>query len=107
MVGLTRSDFDFKINIDKTWDYKKGNGVGPTKNEASERSIDVGKKVMAVFNKLFRVVPANIHGLVFHSPELRFKAPTNEGVNKLLRNMLKFLKIPHITLSQGVNILCC
>ncbi len=99
MVGLTRKDFDFKnnkINIDKTWDYKKGTGFGPTK-DSSDRVIDVNEKTMNVFKELFKKMPDNIHGLVFFSSISKYKVLTNEGMNKLLRTVLKELGINSIT----------
>lgn len=101
MVGLTRKDFDFKnnkINIDKTWDYKEGKGFGPTKNDASERVIDMDEDTMNVFNDLFQKTPTNIHGLVFYSSQSIHHVTTNESVNKLLRNTLKSLGIDNISI---------
>jgi integrase len=58
LVGLTRRDFDFKnntITINKTWGYAKRHpqGFGPTKKEASNRTIKLDKKTMKAFRRLF------------------------------------------------------
>ncbi|MGD6894325.1 tyrosine-type recombinase/integrase [Bacillus infantis] len=100
MVGLTRKDFDFKnnqITINKTWDYKTGNGFDKTKNDPSNRTIKIDNKTMDTFKELFRNSPPNIHNLVFFSPHNNKKVLTNELVNKLLRNTLKDLGIQPIT----------
>ncbi|MFT4415525.1 hypothetical protein ACLM5H_16845 [Fredinandcohnia humi] len=58
---MTRKDFDFKnntITINKTWGYAKRHhpeGFGPTKNEASNRTIELDKKTMNAFRILFRL----------------------------------------------------
>lgn len=101
MLGLTRRDFDFQrneINIEKTWDYKKGTGFGPTKNESSIRVIDVDEKTMNIFSKMFEETPDNIHGLIFFSARSKFKTLTNKHLNTLLRNVLKDLGIDKITM---------
>lgn len=101
LLGLTRKDFDFKknqIDINKTWDYKKGTGFGPTKNDSSVRIIDVDKKTMGVFKRLFLVMPENPHGLIFYSSLSKYKVLTNKHLNTLLRNLLEDLDIERITM---------
>lgn len=102
MVGLTRSDFNFKtneINIDKTWGYtsKMPEGFGPTKNEQSIRKIKMDHKTMSVFEKLFESTPINIHKLVFYSPSSKYKVLSNTTVNKDLKKVLNDLKIDPIS----------
>jgi len=51
LAGLTRNDFDFinnTISINKTWGYKKDSlkGLGPTKNEQSNRTIKMDQLTM-------------------------------------------------------------
>jgi integrase len=58
LVGVTRKDFDFKnntITINKTWGYAKRHpeGFGPTKNEASNRTIKLDKKTVNAFRRLY------------------------------------------------------
>lgn len=103
LVGLTRKDFDFKhntIKIDKTWGYAKRHpeGFGPTKNEASIRTIKLDIKTMAAFNRLFEILPPNMYGLVFYSPESKYKVISNTNANKLLRKTLEGLGIDPITM---------
>ena len=101
LVGLTRSDFDFKtgkIRINKTWDYKNGTGFGLTKGGGiSDRVIDMDMEVMKVFKDLFEHTPAHIKGLVFHSSAGRYGTLTNEGANKTLRLLLDELSLPRIS----------
>ncbi|WP_054028606.1 site-specific integrase [Bacillus sp. FJAT-28004] len=102
LVGLTRSSFSFKTNeiiINKTWGYtnKMHEGFGPTKNEQSNRTITMDKKTMDLFMELFERTPENIHGLVFHSPQSKYKVISNNGANKALGLLLEKLKIDPIT----------
>lgn len=102
-IGLTRKDFDFKkntITIDKTWGYKKSSpegGFGPTKNEQSNRTIKMDNNTMNHFKELFSNTPTNIHGLVFFSPESKYKVISNTNADKLLKKLLLELNIDAIT----------
>ncbi|WP_430509884.1 site-specific integrase [Gottfriedia solisilvae] len=101
--GLTMKDFDFKnntIKIEKTWGYAKRHpqGLGPTKNEASNRTINLDKKTMNAFRRLFEKVTPNIYGLVFYSPESKYRVISNTNPNKLLQKTLKELGIAPITM---------
>lgn len=101
MAGLKREDFDFKkneIKVTKTWDYKKGKGFAKTKNDQSIRTIKMDSKTMKAFKQYFNATPDNSLGLVFFSPNSKYKVITNENVNKLLRNTLKGLNIEPITI---------
>ncbi|MFJ7756279.1 tyrosine-type recombinase/integrase [Peribacillus muralis] len=102
MVGLTRKDFDFDnnlININKTWGYMRrtSEGFGPTKNEQSNRIIRMDKPTMRIFEKLFLLMPTNLHQLVFFSPTSKYKVISNTNANKLLKKVLTDLKIEPIT----------
>ena len=102
MVGLTRSDFNFKtneINIDKTWGYTKKmpEGFGPTKNDQSIRKIKMDQRTMSAFQKLFETTPTNIHKLVFFSPSSKYKVISNAAANKNLNKVLTDLKIDPIS----------
>src|SRR5699024_607533 len=94
--------FGFKkntITIDKTWGYKKSSPEGfvPTKNEQSKRTIKIDNFTMNHFKKLFNNTPTNIHGLVFYSPESKYKVISNTNANKLLKKLLLKLNIELIT----------
>lgn len=102
-VGLTRKDFNFKnntITINKTWGYKKSSpeGFGKTKNEQSKRTIKMDNVTMNHFKRLFKTTPTNLHGLVFFSPESKYKVISNTNANNLLKKLLVELGIDPITL---------
>lgn len=103
LVGLTRKDFNHKrntITVNKTWGYKATmpEGFGPTKNESSNRIVDVSPKVMSHFKNLFKNSPNNIHQLVFYSGNSKYEVISNTNVNKLLKKVLEELKIDTLTL---------
>lgn len=100
LVGLTRSDFDFKkntITVNKTWDYKTGTGFDKTKTDTSNRVITMDPQTMKTFEDLFKKIPSNLKGLVFFSPHQKHGVLTNDGANKLLKSTLKHLKIDPIS----------
>lgn len=103
IVGLTRDDFDFQANrirVNKVWGYnnKMKKGFGPTKNEQSVRTIKVNKQTMRAFKELFRVVPEKPHGLVFYSTLSKYVVITNNGVNKVLKQILNRLNMEEISI---------
>lgn len=103
LIGLTRKDFDFKANkitVNKTWGYTKRmpKGFGPTKNESSNRVVDVSPKIMNYFKLLFDSTPTNIHQLVFYSPTSKYQVISNTNGNKLLKKVSDDLKIDYVTL---------
>lgn len=103
LVGLTRKDFDFKnnkITINKTWGYtnKMHVGFGPTKNEESNRVIKMDEKTMTLFKNLFANNPENVHGLIFYSPQSKYKVLSNGGVNKALETLLIELNIEPLSI---------
>ena len=100
LTGLTVDCFDFKnnrINIYRSWDYKRGTGFGPLKNEQSKRTISIDNKVMLEFKKLILALPENENNLIFYR-QSAIKTVTNEGANKLLRKVLTALEIEHISI---------
>lgn len=100
LVGLTKESFDFKndtIRINKAWDYKDGSGFAPLKNEQSERTISIDRKVMNEFKKLILSLPENPYDTAFFRPTSN-KVVTNEGANKLLHKTLDALNIDIISM---------
>ena len=56
VLGLTREDILFEtdeINIEKTWDYRKGDRFKKTKNLASIRKVYTDKETMQTMQKYF------------------------------------------------------
>ncbi|MEK5442549.1 hypothetical protein [Fredinandcohnia sp. FSL W7-1320] len=75
---MTRKEFDFNNNtltIKKTWGYAKRHpeSFGPTKNEASNRTIKLDKKTMNAFRRLFEIVTPNLFGLVSYAPKSKYR----------------------------------
>nr|WP_233711410.1 site-specific integrase [Lederbergia citrisecunda] len=103
LVGMTRKDFDFKnnpIKIEKTWSYAKRHreGFGSPKNEASMRTIKLDKKTMNAFRRLFETVTPNLYGLLFYTPESKYRVISNTNDNKLLQKTLQELGIAPVTM---------
>ncbi len=115
VMALTWDDIDFKwqtISINKSWDYQNGGGFKPTKNRSSVRTIRVNQTLLDKLHQLkgndFKMVFKNQRGLI----------PSNNAINKTLRNILAELNIQkqdfnfhslrhtHVAylLSQGVDI---
>lgn len=102
MVGLTKSDFDFKrneIRIDKSWGYTKKMhaGFGPTKNPQSVRTIKMDQATMDLFKAYLPTVPDNINQLVFFSSQSKYQVLSNGAVNKALEALLTKLNIDPIS----------
>lgn len=73
-LGLTPKDFDFthqKLNISKTWDYKKNSGFLPTKNKSSVRKIQMDWQTVIQFFELVKHLPEHkpifVNGTVYNS----------------------------------------
>ncbi|NMM52124.1 tyrosine-type recombinase/integrase [Paenibacillus aquistagni] len=103
LVGLTKEDFNFKTNelrINKTWGYTKKmhTGFGPTKNAQSNRVIKIDAETMKIFKELFTTLPDSPHGLVFYSPQSKYKVISNGAVNKELKSILTKNKIEPISI---------
>ena len=102
LVGLTPDDFNFTsntIHVNKTWGYnnRMPKGFGPTKNDQSNRMIDMDEITMTEFKKLFSTLKPNKENLVFYSPTSKYKVLSNTLSNKLLKKMLLSLNINPIT----------
>lgn len=102
MVGLTRSDFDFKANtitVNKTWGYMKKmhEGFGETKNKQSVRTLKMDKKTMGYFNTWLESKPVNLYNLVFFNHQSKYKVLSNRTANLALQTKLKSLNIEPIS----------
>ncbi|MEG2368752.1 MAG: site-specific integrase [Raoultibacter sp.] len=54
-LAITPGDFDFahlKLSVNKTWNYKDGGGFMPTKNESSNRVIDIDWRTASEFERI-------------------------------------------------------
>lgn len=57
VLGLTFEDIDFRkktINVNKSWDYKYHTGFKSTKNDSSNRIIDIDKETINVIKQVVR-----------------------------------------------------
>lgn len=109
LVGLTRSDFDFKkkcLYIDKTWGYHTSSAnpadFGSTKNEQSVRTVSLDDITLKIYKDLFEnasVHEDNEDELVFFSPTATYKVISNSFINRHLKKVLSKLKIkPEISI---------
>ncbi|WP_412097219.1 site-specific integrase [Carnobacterium maltaromaticum] len=94
-LALTPLDFDFskqKIVINKTWNYKKSNGdFQPTKNESSNRKIQIDWQLAMQFSQLIKTKeqdkPIFVKNRVF-----------NSTINNRLKLLCNRANIPIITI---------
>lgn len=94
-LALTPLDFDFskqKIVINKTWNYKKSNGdFQPTKNESSNRKIQIDWQLAMQFSQLIKTKeqdkPIFVKSRVF-----------NSTINNRLKLLCNRANIPIITI---------
>ena len=120
LLGLKRSDFNFKLNtikIERSMDYKNGTGFAELKTQSSKREIDMDSWTMELIEAYFTSTPPNIIGLVFFNPHSKSHTFSNERANTVLKEALNRLEINHITihglrhthisilLYEGVNLL--
>lgn len=86
IMALTWDDINFPfktISISKAWDYTNGGGFKETKNESSKRIIRVNSELLNILSEL----KVNHQELVFM--ESNGNIPSSNGVNKVLRALLK------------------
>lgn len=88
--ALTWKDIDFKqrtITIDKSWDYMSGGGFKPTKNESSNRTIRINKKLLDVLSEL------KVNGSTMVFMDQYHSVPTSNAVNKTLKSIMHKAKM--------------
>ncbi len=73
-LALTPADFDFahqSLNVNKTWDYKSGEGFQPTKNKSSVRKVQIDWQLVIQFSELMKGMPSDkpifVKGKVYNS----------------------------------------
>ena len=93
-LALAPRDFDFAhqtLSVNKTWDYKGGDGFQPTKNKSSSRKIQIDWQTVTQFSALVKDLP----------PDEPFFIKTkvyNSTVNDILARHCKKSKIPAISI---------
>ena len=93
-LALTPNDFDFahqSLTINKTWDYKAGNGFLPTKNKSSERKIRIDWQIVIQFSELLKNKPKD-------QPIFSQDKVFNSTVNNILKRHCQRTKIPVISM---------
>lgn len=73
-LAITPSDFDFDhqiLHVNKTWDYKYNTGFLPTKNQSSNRRIQIDWQTVIKFSELVKDLPDDkpifLSGKVYNS----------------------------------------
>lgn len=93
-LAITPNDFDFskqQLTISKTWNYKKTNGgFEPTKNESSNRKVQLDWQTAMQFSQL-------VKGLNIEKPIFIKGRPYNSTINNRLKVICKNCNIPVIT----------
>lgn len=93
-LGLTPNDFDFvqqSISINKTWDYKNHEGFQPTKNNSSNRKVQIDWQTVNQFSGILKRLPRDkpifVNGKIY-----------NSTVNNRLAKHCIETKVPVITI---------
>lgn len=93
-LAITPNDFDFSkqlLVINKTWNYKKSRGgFEPTKNESSNRKVQLDWQTAMQFSQLVRELDAN-------QPIFINSRPFNSTINNRLKAICINCNIPVIT----------
>lgn len=104
ILGITKDDIDFDralLIIDKTWDYKYGEKLVPTKNLSSIRQIVVDDeflKVMSIyFNWLKKYDVQLDSGAIFIKNNVRVH---NSSFNEVLKKIFLSLNIEPVTIHK-------
>lgn len=93
-LAVTPADFDFSrqlLVVNKTWDYKTGQGFLPTKTTSSVRKIQLDWQTIIRFEELIRHLPEE-------APIFAREAVYNSTVNAHLERHCRGLGIPQISL---------
>jgi len=93
-LALTPDDFDFAhqiVSVNKTYNYKAGEGFSPTKNSSSVRKIQIDWRTVVQFSELVKHVPHD-------QPIFVNGRPFNSTVNGILARHCKEANVPVITI---------
>ncbi|WP_227394228.1 site-specific integrase [Jeotgalibacillus aurantiacus] len=105
LLGLKKSDFDFKDNIIKvrrTLDYKGAEGFGPLKSE--QRDLEMDEWTMKLFkDELFKNSVTSLDGMVFFNPRTKSGTFSNASPNKILKKALIKLNIEPVITVHGLR----
>ena len=90
IMALTWDDIDYQrqtITVNKTWDYQSGGGFKATKNDSSNRTVNVTQQLLDWLAEL----KENNSNMVFENA--RGQIPTSAAANNTLRTLLKQAEI--------------
>lgn len=93
-LALTPNDFDFAhqtLSVSKTWNYKSHAGFAPTKNQSSNRKIQLDWQTVIKFSELVKTLPDDQP--IFVSPNQKVY---NSTVNELLAKRCASAGVPII-----------
>ncbi len=77
--------------INKTWNYKDGGGFSPTKNESSNRKIQIDWQTAMQFAELIKELPED-------KPIFAFNKVYNSTINDILARHCRKMEIPIISI---------
>ena len=92
-LAVTPKDFDLMhqmLIINKTWNYKDGGGFSPTKNESSNRKIQIDWQTAMQFAELIKELPED-------KPIFAFNKVYNSTINDILARHCRKMEIPVIS----------
>lgn len=92
-LAVTPKDFDLMhqmLIINKTWNYKEGGGFSPTKNESSNRKIQIDWQTAMQFAELIKELPED-------KPIFAFNKVYNSTINDILARHCRKMEIPVIS----------
>ena len=118
-MALTVQDFNFQdltLTVNKTWNYKKGGGFSPTKNQSSIRVIEIDWQIAAqrqpvvedmrptdlVFVPTQNGIPKRIHNSTYNS--FLARKCKEAGVTEITLHGLRHTH-GSVLLGQGVSVL--
>ena len=92
-LAVTPKDFDLMhqmLIINKTWNYKDGGGFSPTKNQSSNRKIQIDWQTAMQFAELIKELPED-------KPIFAFNKVYNSTINDILSRHCRKMEIPVIS----------
>lgn len=95
-LSLTPKDFDFShqmLSVNKTWDYKSNTGFAPTKNQSSNRKIQLDWQTVIKFSELVKNLPEDEPIFIKENRKIY-----NSTINELLARRCEHAGIPIISI---------
>lgn len=93
-LAVTPKDFDFSkqtLSINKSWDYKNGGGFVPTKNQSSNRKVQIDWQLIIQFSELIKDLPEE-------EPIFVSKRIFNSTINNVLARHCESAEVPVISI---------